>query len=135
MEVGAKPFVIGLLAPVVTATVDGEEDESVYLVTSIQGGAEHRTSGDLDLTLEVTIQNPGNEPITETRIAKIPRFEDAEIEEGEDWKIWRPMTLVVPSCDAGTRVFATVSCGDAKAWASLRYHKFPDDEEENKKAE
>lgn len=114
LEVGGKPFLIGLLAPVVYTSCDGEEDGCVLVVSVLMPAG----LTEAQLTLEVEVSVPGTEPISKSAAKRI------EMPEGngdEAWKVWLPQAVEIPSCVEGTRIKARLHGAGAEAWASLLY--------------
>lgn len=116
MEKGDKPFIIGLLSPVIYAQLDGKE-EFAYLVTSVQSHSREEVL----LDLEITITAPGRDAVRIERQRRIPaEISDDGVEiRDEPWKAWIPLPLGIPECIPGTKVLAEFKGEGIYAWASL----------------
>ncbi|WP_277788131.1 hypothetical protein [Sphingobium yanoikuyae] len=125
METGDKPFVIGLLSPVIYADLDGG-NEYLILVTSVQS----HSSEEIALDLEITIQSPDREPVMIERTRTIPADFDGDGRKlrNEPWKTWIPLPLKIPDCVEGTKVLAEVKGEGIYAWASVLFVQAPEED-------
>lgn len=114
MEMSGKPFLIGMLSPVIHGGNGSEE--SFYLVTSVTAPANVVT---VDLELTVTIDGPDREPETKNHIQTISIDDDDEFDDNEPWKAWLPLQIAVPNCVPGVRISANLDSSHGSAWASL----------------
>jgi hypothetical protein len=116
MEITGKPFLIGMLAPVIYGSNGGGHDQDFFLVTSVTSPAEiHR----VDLQLTVTITGPDREPVSRTQTQTVDIGDDEDHDFDEPWKAWLPLRVVIPNCVPGSRVTAEVKSDYVSAWATL----------------
>lgn len=115
LETGNKPFVIGLLSPVIyTDGGDEDDDDEFVLVTSVYMPPEVLK---VELRLRVTISVPGRDDETDN-FRTVLEGDDADTSQ-EPWSAYLPMPLRIKRSSPGARIEAILECDHGQAWASI----------------